>query len=99
MEQFPDDWIAPFEFSFCHHCGNYLVAEDLDLKDNPICNNCKSGKADHETEIIHKKLSEKRLKIADERRQSGIPPVWWKIFRNSYEFAPNGKVIKKGRLP
>jgi hypothetical protein len=75
-EQFPEDWIAPGEFTFCHGCGMKLVP--LDYK---ICTYCKYKympgndkitKEKIKCDEVHETLKIQRQNLAYERKIAAL---------------------------
>lgn len=71
VEHFPDDWIAPGEFSFCHSGFHLLPTEAL--SPCAICSHDATGAVfDYEHA-----LRRARLKLAQARKDAGVPQLFW----------------------
>jgi hypothetical protein len=77
--RFPDDWIAPGEFSWCAGCGGLLVAAGGAC---PACRARRTGGAFSRDEMAaaraeHARLKARRDALAGERRAAGTPALFW----------------------
>lgn len=65
---FPDDWIKPGEFSYCHSCGYHL------LLGTPLCAGCRGLKTDNRIEQLNIDF---RRNLATIRKDAGLPALFW----------------------
>lgn len=102
-------WIAPLEFHYCARCGRYLVEKDAEVgKPVPLCEVCNMYMSVGETSIFearakreakHKLLNDERLKLGRERRDAGVPKLWWLLPKYNYVRGPRGDIVKVGIKP
>lgn len=87
MINFPSNWIKPKEFHWCYHCGNYLVWSEYEPDNPKECVSCDPNgdglyrPVDKQKTIeTHNRLNELRNKLANERRDRGLPPLFYMMF-------------------
>lgn len=71
MNCFPNDWIAPNEFRYCN-CKKYLLE-----RGEKLCSMCKTKRFSSEDALRRKEIEKKMIRLAADRKNSGVPPLFW----------------------